>query len=53
VSLELLGKKLGMWVERSENRNTHYVIASSPENDDGDGGLEPSLEEWLTTHKPC
>jgi phage terminase small subunit len=37
---ELLGKEIGMFVERSENLNTHYGISDQP----------MSPEEWIRKH---
>jgi hypothetical protein len=44
-ALELLGKELGMFVDRSENvnQNVSFVISGEP---------VPDADEWLTQHKP-
>jgi phage terminase small subunit len=44
-ALELLGKELGMFVDRSENvnQNVSFVISGEP---------VPDANEWLTQHKP-
>jgi phage terminase small subunit len=44
-SLELLGKELGMFVDRSENTNvnTSYVVSSDPVD---------SVEDWEAEHAP-
>lgn len=44
-ALELLGKELGMFVERTqnENLNTNYVVSSDPVD---------SVEEWEQEHAP-
>lgn len=39
-ALELIGKELGMFVDRSENVNHNYEISDSP----------PSEDEWAETH---
>lgn len=39
-ALELLGKELGMFVERTENLNTNYAISDEP----------PTAEEWAEKH---
>jgi hypothetical protein len=42
---ELLGKELGMFVDRSENvnQNVSYVISGEPVED---------ADEWLAEHRP-
>lgn len=42
---ELLGKELGMFIDRSENLNTNvsYVISGEPVED---------ADEWLAEHRP-
>lgn len=40
-ALELIGKELGMFVERSENINTNYTISSDPLTE----------AEWLDEHE--
>jgi hypothetical protein len=44
-ALELLGKELGMFVDRSENvnQNVSYVISGEPVED---------ADEWLAEHRP-
>lgn len=44
-ALELLGKELGMFVERTENQNvnTNYVVSSDPVDD---------VEDWEREHAP-
>jgi phage terminase small subunit len=44
-ALELLGKELGMFVDRSENTNTNlsYVVSGEPIED---------ADEWLEAHRP-
>jgi len=44
-ALELLGKELGMFVDRSENvnQNVSYVISGEPVAD---------ADEWLAEHRP-
>jgi phage terminase small subunit len=39
-ALELLGKEIGMFVDRSENVNTNFTISGEPLNED----------EWLEEH---
>jgi phage terminase small subunit len=39
-ALELLGKEIGMFVDRSENVNTNFTISGEPLNED----------EWLAEH---
>ncbi len=39
-ALELLGKELGMFVDRSENVNTNFTVSDQP----------MSEEEWAATH---
>lgn len=44
-ALELLGKELGMFVDRSENvnQNVSFVISGEP---------VPDADEWLEQHRP-
>jgi phage terminase small subunit len=44
-ALELLGKELGMFVDRAENINTNlsYVVSGEPIED---------ADEWLEAHRP-
>lgn len=42
-ALELLGKELGMFVERSENVNTNYVVSGDP---------VANVEDWEAEHRP-
>jgi hypothetical protein len=42
-ALELLGKELGMFIDRSEHTNKNYDIRAEP---------EPTNEQWAARHGP-
>ena len=53
-ALELLGKtdELGLFVERTENANTNFVISDAP-LDQGQPEVQPGgVEDWVTRHRP-
>lgn len=48
---ELIGKELGMFVDRSENVNMNYVIGATPAGEE-ENADSTDLDAWITKYGP-